>query len=134
MAKRNMVTTVQGHNYKQILAFTNIFASVGIELNDAGVEEVNGKKIIKAGSPVGGSTDALQDETAVLSLITAASAEDVQGVLLHNVDVTEGENNGAMLIFGFVNEFRLDEDVNIPEAVKEELDGKVTFLRRNDMR
>lgn len=132
MAKTNLVKSVEGFNEKQILAFAQHTVSIGVELNDTGLMAVDGKKVIKAGTPIGGATSALEDETAVLQANPDATA--VQGVLLHDVDVTNGDNNGTMLIWGFVNEYRLDEDVVISEDVKEALGGKVTFLKRNDMR
>jgi hypothetical protein len=51
-------------------------------------------------------------------------------VLLHDVDVTDGNVNGTVLIFGFVNTNRLESDVQakITSAVKTALDAKVTFI------
>lgn len=136
MAKTNRVVTVKGEGMKSILAFTGVpFWSVGVILNDQGVTaDENGKKIIKAGTPIGGTEDALQNEQAVLSVISEADAADVQGVVMHDVDVTRGDYNGTMLINAYVNEYRLDESVVVSDAVKEALKGKVTYIRRNDMR
>lgn len=119
---------IKSKNVKQILANTQHYYSVGAIIGDAGIVAENGKKIIKAGTPVGGATSTLVDSTAVLTKVDGAT---VQGVLLFDVDVTEGNANGALLIWGFVNELRLDTDVEVPEAVKEALDGKVTFMKRN---
>lgn len=122
------IKRIKTQNVKQILANTEHFYSVGAIIGDAGVTAVNGKKIIKAGTPVGGTTSTLQDSTAVLKVVNDAT---VQGVLMHDVDVTEGNTNGTLLVWGFVNEFRLDTSVEIKEAVKTALDGKITFLKRN---
>lgn len=122
------IKRIKTQNVKQILANTEHFYSVGAIIGDAGVTDVNGKKIIKAGTPVGGATSTLQDSTAVLNVV---SDDKVQGVLMHDVDVTEGNANGTLLIWGFVNELRLDKDVTITETVKTALAGKITFLKRN---
>lgn len=106
-------------NIKQILANTELQESVGVQ--------VKGTGIIKAGTPIGGATNALKDSKAVLEVV---ADETVQGVLLHDVDTTE-TTNGTMLIFGFVNLFRVDDDVTISEEVEKALDGKITFLKRN---
>ncbi|MFS7206712.1 hypothetical protein AB6831_04300 [Carnobacterium divergens] len=115
-------------NVKQILANTDHFFSVGTMVNDAGVVAENGRKIIKAGTPLGGATKTIADSTAILSVVDDGT---VQGVALFDVDVTEGKGNASLLIWGFVNEFRLDSSVTINDAVKKALDGKVTFVKRN---
>lgn len=106
-------------NVKQILANTELQYSVGVQIKGTG--------IIKAGSPIGGTTNALKDSKAVLEVV---DDENVQGVLLHDVNTAE-TTNGTMLVFGFVNLFRVDESVVIGEEVEKALDGKVTFLKRN---
>ena len=106
-------------NVKQILANTELFYSIGAQ--------VSGTGLIKAGTPVGGATSVLEDSKAVLTVV---SDDTVQGVLLHDVDPTV-DTNATLLIFGFVNEYRLDSEVVIPDAVKEALAGKVTFMKRN---
>lgn len=115
-------------NVKQILANVEHQFSVGAQFSDAGVTAVNGRKVILAGTPVGGSTSILADEKAVVKVVADAT---VQGIALHDVDVTDGTENGTVLIWGFVNTNRLDKAVTIPDAVKTALNGKVTFLARN---
>ena len=122
------IKRIKTQNVKQILANTEHFFSVGAIIGSAGVTAENGKKIIKAGTPVGGTTQTLQESTAVLTVV---GDDTVQGVLMHDVDVTDGNSNGTLLIWGFVNEYRIDSSVNIPEAVKTALAGKITFLKRN---
>ena len=46
--------------------------------------------------------------TARDTAFTKASGANAVGVLLHDVDVTAGNNNGTLLIFGFVNINRID--------------------------
>lgn len=113
---------------KQILASTAHFYSVGAIIGDTGAVTVNERKILKAGTPVGGTTSILENEQAKLVKV---SDDTAQGVLLHDVDVTDGEGNGTLLVWGFVNESRLDSDVSIPAEVKAAL-PKITFLKRND--
>jgi len=63
--------------------------------------------------------------------VTTVYNSNAIGVLLHDVDVTQGDANGSLLTFGFVNTNRLESDVQalITTAVKEALNGKVTFMR-----
>lgn len=87
----------------QILFCTEPQVSVGITVSDSGVTaNSEGRKIVKAGTPLTGNLEARS------TAFTAAGASDAVGVLLHDVDVTEGAENGTLLIFGFVNLNRLD--------------------------
>lgn len=66
----------------------------------------NGRKIAKAGTPVTGSLDARG--IAFTPAVTASNASNAVGILLHDVDVTDGDNNGTLLLHGFVNTNRID--------------------------
>ena len=66
----------------------------------------NGRKIAKAGTPVTGSLDARG--TAFTPAVTETNASNAVGILLHDVDVTDGDNNGTLLLHGFVNTNRID--------------------------
>lgn len=113
-----------------ILAFPGTDVSVGIQVNDTGVTaNDNGRKIIPAGTPIGGDTLATQDEKAILSVSNDTKA---QGVTLHDVDVTDGQNTATLVIYGFINELRM-KNVTVTDEAKTALNGKVTFLKRNDI-
>ena len=131
MAKMGAVVT-RGSNVKQILANPTLFQAFGAQIADTGVTAVNGRKVIPAGTPVGGTIDFLQvEDTPLATTNTAVAAENTQGVLLYDVDVTAGPANGTVLVFGFVNEFRLDSALTVAPEAKAVLDGKVTFVKRN---
>ncbi|GGC87856.1 hypothetical protein [Enterococcus wangshanyuanii] len=118
----------KGKNTKQILANATLFQSFGGQIGDTGVAASNGRKIIPAGTPVGGDNNFYADEQAVL---VVSNDEKAQGVLLHDVDVSDGTANGTVLVFGFVNENRLEDGLTVSAAAKAALDGKVTFVKRN---
>ena len=117
----------------QILFNVEPQVSVGIVVDDSVQATANslGKKIVKAGTPLTG------DLTSRLTPFTAAKAgsvseaSDAVGVLLHDVDVTTGDANGTLLIFGFVNLDRIDETTQgkLTSYVKTALAGRVTFLK-----
>ena len=94
-------------NRNQILFATQHQVSVGIVVDDAAGVAVGSKKIVKAGTPLAGSLVA--SETAFTAATGAGASNNAVGILLHDVDVTEAENNGTLLIFGFVNTNRIDE-------------------------
>ena len=113
-------------NPNQILLATNPYMAVGVVVSDSGLSaDSNGKKILKAGTPVTGS---LEDRNTAF---TKTATSNAVGVLLHDVDVTSGSNNAELLIFGFVNLKNLDSDVQslIDSTIKTALKGSVTFLK-----
>lgn len=87
----------------QILANVELQASVGcIVPQTLGVEE-GAKKIAKAGTPIVVDLTNLQSD-----VVLADGTHAMNGVLLHDVDVTSAKANGTALIFGFVNLNRID--------------------------
>lgn len=90
---------------------------------------VDGRKVVKAGTPLSG------DLTARNTAFTAAddTTAPAVGVLLHDVDITDNNANGTLLIWGFVNLDRLDTATasKITDTRKTELAGRVWFLKDN---
>lgn len=112
----------------QILAWTDGKHALGGLISDAGVTaDSKGRKIIPAGTTVGGADSFLEDEKAVLSVVSDSTA---QGVLEHEVDVTAGPADGTVIVEGYINEFRLPEGVTVTDEAKKAL-TKITFLKRN---
>lgn len=111
----------------QILFNVQNQMSVSAIVSAAAGVTVGSKKIVKAGTPVTG------DLTNRATAFTAAGTSNAVGVLLHDVDVTEGDNNASVLIWGFVNLDRLDSTTaaKITEGVKTALKGSVWFLKDN---
>lgn len=113
----------------QVLGLIANKVALSVQVDDKGVTaDANGKKIIPAGTPVGGDNDALADEQVVLTTSNDAKA---QGVLEHEVDVTSGNGNGTMIVNGYINEYRLPAGVTITPEAKTALAGKVVFFKRN---
>lgn len=102
---------------KQILLNPDLQFSVGIVVSNAKFVEEGGKKLVKAGTPMVGNLDA---RTTAFTVVESSDANKVQGVLLHDVDVTNGNANGTLLISGFVNTNRIDSTTKamISETVK----------------
>lgn len=111
-----------------ILFHSEPIASVGVVVGDTGATVVDGKKIIKAGTPLAGD---LTNRTTNFVIATTGASSNAVGVLLHDVDVTSGKANGTLTIFGFVDLNKLDTATQalITTDVKSALGGKVTFLK-----
>lgn len=93
----------------QILFAVEHQVSMGIVVDKSVGVTVGNKKIAKAGTPITGNLDARETAFTEAKTGSASEASDAVGVLLHDVDVTVGDNNGAILLFGFVNTNRIDD-------------------------
>lgn len=98
-------------NRNQILFAIEHQVSVGVIVDDAVVSspDSSGRKIVKAGTPLTGNLDARGTAFTAASAGSSSAASDAVGILLHDVDVTSGDGNGTLLIFGFVNTDRIDD-------------------------
>lgn len=134
-------------NVVQILFAPENAISISIRLANTGIAaDGDGKKIIKAGTPLAGN---LLDRTAtpfVKATTTAATSgtltvpsgggtvvlptpatSNAVGVLLHDTDVTSGECNAQCCIFGVV-----DTSISEVQPSAEEiaaLKGRITFIK-----
>lgn len=109
MAAVNEVSSASYGNDKQILIAPETAVEIGCLVTNTGVSaNAEGKKIIKAGTPVGSSTDVKMNRQTVLTVVSDATA---QGVVLHDVDVTAGQRNATLVIKGVIDYEKVDEDV-----------------------
>ena len=129
MLNQTGITKVTGVAPVQILFNVQNQMSGGIKLakNFSGAVTENGRKIVKAGTPLSGDLTA-RGTAFVAAADTTAPAV---GVLLHDVDVTDNDANATLLIWGFVNLSRVDSTTasKITANRKTELAGKVWFLK-----
>ena len=104
--------------------FTYVLADTEWQLDGTGVT-LNTYGITPTGSPADG------DKITVV--FVAGYNTSPVGVLLHDVDVTAGDENGTLLIFGFINMDRIEETAtaNALLAAQSALDGKVFLLADN---
>ena len=112
---------------KQILANVELQSSVGCIVPQSIGATVGAKKIAKAGTPI--KVDLLNLNTAVTK---ADGTTPMNAVLLHDVDVTNGNANGTALLFGFVNVNRVDTDVATAITTAAGAEGRstlITFLK-----
>ena len=95
-------------NTNQILFAVEHQVSMGVVVSKAlGVAEGT-KKVVKAGTPLTGNLDARTTAFTAATAGSSTEASNAVGVLLHDVDVTTGNANGTLLLFGFVNTNRVD--------------------------
>lgn len=124
MAAVNSVKSLEFGNDKQILVAPELAFTIGCLVTNTGISaNAEGKKIIKAGTPVGGG-DVLANRQTVL----AKNTESPVGVLLHDVDVTAGQENATLVVEGIVDIEKLDADVKELVGTAKANLTKVTFM------
>lgn len=130
MLNNTGITKTSYNDVPQILIAPELAFSMGIVVDETcgTVDSTTGRKIAKAGTPVTGSLDD-RVSTPFTKAQTTTGASNAVGILLHDVDLTKGDNNGAILVFGFVNTNRLDTTTKalITAEVKAAL-PKITFV------
>lgn len=129
MFNQTGIKKVTGAAPVQILYNVQNQMSVSIVVDDAYFVTKDGHKIVPAGTPLSG--DLTSRGTAFVK--AADSSHPANGILLHDVDVTDGNANGTLLIWGFVNLDRVDSTTAalVTATRKTELDGKIWFLKDN---
>ena len=95
-------------NTNQILFAVEHHVSMGVVVSKALGVAVGTKKVVKAGTPLTGNLDARTTAFTAATAGSSSEASNAVGVLLHDVDVTTGDANGTLLLFGFVNTNRID--------------------------
>lgn len=116
-------------NTRQILFDVSNQKSVSVIISKdiTTTQTVDGRKMVMAGTPIAGNLQARKTP-----MTAPASGSKVVGVLLHDVDVTDGDANASLLIWGFVNLDRVDTTTKaLLTAQETDLDGKVWLLTDN---
>ena len=114
---------------KQILIAPELAFTIGVVVGNTGLSaDSEGKKIIKAGTPLGGSTSPFTTRNTELQAVTAPSdSAPAYGVALHDVDVTAGATSVAMLVDGYVDTDKLD--VTVTSTVSEYFKNRILFMK-----
>lgn len=89
-------------------------------------------------SDTSGPTVSKTSSTGAIGAVTEVTTPvdptaNAVGILLHDVDVTDGDANGSLLIWGFVNIDRIDAITQgmISSALETALAGRIWFLKDN---
>ena len=95
-----------------------IVGNSGVSANE------EGKKIIKAGTPLYGSANVYKERQTVL----ATSGTTPYGVARWDIDVTNGNTNASLLIAGYVDLKKLDASVVSAIATAESDLSRILFV------
>lgn len=122
MLNQTGITKTSGTTRKTILIAPELAFSLSCKIANTGVAEVEGRKVVLAGTPLKGDLEARDTEFTV-----AQESETPCGIILHDVDVTKGTANAQVVVFGFVDTSKLEGSVLTPE-MKAKL-PKITFVK-----
>ena len=97
---------------KDILYLLDDYTAITVNVSATGVTAGDdGKKIVPAGTVIGG---VLEDPTQAAVAAEGGSGEGAvaaEGVLMHDVDVTDGDALGTMIIRGVLDGTKLPADI-----------------------
>lgn len=122
-----MIKTETYTNENDILIAPEMAVAISVIVSDSGITaDTEGKKIIKAGTPLYATADVLMNRDTVMT----TSGTTMYGIARWDIDVTDGNTNATMLIFGFVDYLKLDSTVQtVIDTAKTTLNGKITFIK-----
>lgn len=110
MLNQSTISTVEGATRKTILVDELNSTAFSCKVANTGISaDANGKKIAKAGTPLTG--DLTARGTAFAKATTTSGVSNAVGILLHDVDVTDGVKNAQVVVFGFIDLNKLESDV-----------------------
>lgn len=97
---------------KDILYLLDDYTAIAVNVSDDGVTAgADGRKIVPAGTVIGG---VLEDPTQAAVAAAGGSGEGAvaaEGVLYHDVDVTDGDALGTMIIRGVLDGTKLPANI-----------------------
>lgn len=102
------ITRVSAVSEKQILSAPELAYTLPCRLANTGVTAgTDGKKVVKAGTPIYGSLTARNTAFTV----SGGSGATPVGITIHDIDVTSGTKNAQVCAFGFVDISKLESAV-----------------------
>ena len=107
---------------KTVLDMHSFYYTLPCQVTNTGLTaDSDGRKVIKAGTPVGGDTNALlnRDTAVLIATNDATNGPKTQGVVIHDVDVTAGQTTATVAFAGVIDMAKMDAGFA--------LDSKVTF-------
>ena len=100
--------TISVETGKDILYLLDDYTALSVNVSDSGVTAgADGRKIVPAGTVIGGVLEDMTQEAVAADGSTVAA----EGILYHDVDVTDGVAVGSMIIRGVINGKLLPADV-----------------------
>lgn len=128
-----MITTkkISMGAYDSILVADQKAFRISAQVDNTNVSaDENGRKIIKAGTPVGNTSNKILEKRDTVLTTSVENSPEAQGIIYADVDVTDGNNTASLIIEGVIDILKIDETTRakITETVKTSL-PKITFFK-----
>lgn len=92
-----------------VIGVESYYIALPAQVTNTGISaDSEGKKILRAGTPVSG--DITKRDTAFVKASTSGGASNATAIVLHDVDVTEGANNATIVLAACIDTLKLDTD------------------------
>lgn len=121
-----MITSQEYKQEKDVLLAPHLAFTINAVVGNTGVATSNGKKIIPAGTPVGNATNSVLEKRDTVLVVTNTSTlgANSQGVLRHDVDVTNGNSEAEVIVTGVIDSSKCPT----LEATAKTALAKITFI------
>lgn len=115
-------------NETDILIAPELAFAIPVIVTNASVTEGDdGRKVIKAGTPLYGSANVFLNRQTKLT--TVSTANTVYGVARWDIDVTDGDTNATLLVAGYVDYDKLDATVQTAVTTAQASLTRILFLK-----
>jgi hypothetical protein len=90
-----------------MIGVESYYIALPAQVTNTGISaDSDGKKILRAGTPVSG--DITKRDTAFVKASTSSGTSNATAIVLHDVDVTDGANNATIVLAGCIDTLKLD--------------------------
>lgn len=115
-------------NATDILIAPELAFAIPVIVTNASVSaDSEGKKIIKAGTPLYASADIFMNRETKMT--TVSTANTVYGIARWDIDVTDGDTNATLLVAGYVDYLKLDSTVQTAVDTAKTTLTRILFIK-----
>lgn len=122
------IKTTEYSNETDILIAPELAFAIPVIVTNASVTaDSEGRKIIKAGTPLYASTDIFMNRQTKMT--TVSTSNTAYGVARWDIDVTDGDTNATLLVAGYVDYLKLDSTVQTAVDTAKTSLTRILFLK-----
>lgn len=122
------IKTTDYTNETDILIAPELAFAIPVIVTNASVTaDSEGRKIIKAGTPLYASANVFLNRQTKMTTVSTSST--VYGVARWDIDVTDGDTNATMLVAGYVDYLKLDSTVQTAVDTASASLTRILFLK-----
>lgn len=128
------IKTTEYSNETDILIAPELAFAIPVIVTNASVTaDSEGKKIIKAGTPLYASTDIFMNRQTKMTTVSTSNTDSTSntayGVARWDIDVTDGDTNATLLVAGYVDYLKLDSTVQTAVDTAKTSLTRILFLK-----